>query len=174
MKTVENGHSVKLHYKGTFPDGEVFDDSRGRGQAMSVLVGNGQLIRGFESALIGMTEGEVKTINLTSEQAYGPVVEQAVRTAPKDAFPPDFVFAEGTLVSGRAADGRTVNARIVSFDDETVTLDHNHPLAGKDINFEIEVLEIDGVKNTKSFNECTVKELRRLSHNNYSASERFN
>ena len=143
MKTIENGHAVKLHYKGTFPNGDVFDDSRERGQAMNVLVGNGQLIRGFENALLGMTEGEVKTINLTSDEAYGPVIEQALRTAPKSAFPENFVFEEGTLVSGQGADGRIINARIVSFDDNTVTLDHNHPLAGKDINFEIEVLEID-------------------------------
>ena len=143
MKTVENGNAVKLHYKGTFPDGEVFDDSRARGQAMNVLVGNGQLIRGFESALIGMTEGETKSINLSSDEAYGPVVEQAFATAPKAAFPEDFVFEEGTMVSGRSADGNVMNARIVSFDDESVTLDHNHPLAGKDINFEIEVLKID-------------------------------
>tara|TARA_R110000824_G_C15147698_1_gene670668 strand:+ start:97 stop:546 length:450 start_codon:yes stop_codon:yes gene_type:complete len=143
MKTVINGNNVKLHYKGTFPDGEVFDDSRARGQTMNVLVGNGQLIKGFESALIGMTEGEVKTINLAPEEAYGPVIEQAIVTAPKSSFPEDFVFQEGVMVSGTSKEGKTISATIASFDDESVVLDHNHPLAGKDINFEIEVVKID-------------------------------
>ena len=143
MKTVTNGNSVKLHYKGTFPNGEVFDDSRTRGETMNILVGEGRLIDGFESALIGMTEGQVKTVNLTAEEAYGERVPQAVVTAPKSAFPEGFPFEEGMPVSGQGPDGQPMHARIVSFTDTEVTLDHNHPLAGKDINFEIELVEIE-------------------------------
>jgi len=142
MKTVTNGNNVKLHYKGTFPNGEVFDDSRSRGSTMDILVGQGRLLEGFESALIGMTEGEVKTINLSADEAYGHPVSDAIITAPKNAFPEDFPFEEGMPVSGQGPDGRPVHAKIISFTDTEVTLDHNHPLAGKDINFEIELVEI--------------------------------
>jgi peptidylprolyl isomerase len=143
MKTVTDGNSVKLHYKGTFPDGEVFDDSRLRGETMNILVGNGQLIKGFESALLGMTEGETKTINLTADEAYGQPKEEAIVTAPRNAFPEDFPFEEGLAVQGRGPSGQPVMAKILSFDESKVTLDHNHPLAGKDINFEIELVEIE-------------------------------
>ena len=142
MKTVTNGNNVKLHYKGTFPSGEVFDDSRTRGTTMDILVGSGRLIAGFESALIGMTEGEVKTINLTADEAYGQPVPDAIVTTPKSAFPEDFPFEEGMPVTGQGPGGQPLHARIVSFTDTEVTLDHNHPLAGKDINFEIELVEI--------------------------------
>ena len=142
-RTVENGNSVKLHYKGTFPDGEIFDDSRVRGETMNVLVGNGQLIKGFESALIGMTEGQVKTVSLTSDEAYGPTIPEAVVTAPVDAFPPDFPFEVGMPVMANAPNGQSMMATIISFNETEVTLDHNHPLAGKDLNFEIELVEIE-------------------------------
>ena len=77
MKKVQMGSAVNLHYKGTFSNGEIFDDSRARGQTIQVLVGNGVLLKGFESALLGMTEGEVKTVSLSSEEAYGPIKEEA-------------------------------------------------------------------------------------------------
>ena len=95
MKTVENGNNVELHYKGTFPDGEVFDSSWDRGETMNILVGHGRLIKGFESALLGMTEGETKTINLTADEAYGPVMPEAIISVPKEAFPENFAFEEG-------------------------------------------------------------------------------
>ena len=135
MKTVENGNSVELHYKGTFPDGEVFDSSWDRGKTMNILVGQGQLIKGFESALLGMTEGETKVINLSADEAYGQVIEEAIISVPKSAFPEGFPFETGTSVQGQNSAGSPVIARIVKFDDNEVTLDHNHPLAGKDINF---------------------------------------
>ena len=162
MKTVENGNTVHVHYKGTFSDGEVFDDSRVRGETIQVQVGNGVLIKGFESALLGMTEGQVKTVNLTSDQAYGPVREEAFITAPKSAFPPDFKFEKGMPVTGNSPKG-TFQARIISFTEDEVKLDHNHPLAGKDINFEIELVKIDNLEDTKAFDSYTVKELRSFA-----------
>ena len=142
MKTAENGHTVTVHYKGTFPNGEVFDDSRSRGQAMDVLIGAGRILPGFENALVGMSTGESKTVSLTADQAYGQPNPEAIATVPKAAFPPDYSFEIGTRVQGQSPDGNTVLAKIVSFDDDNVTLDHNHPLAGEDLNFEIEVLSI--------------------------------
>jgi len=149
MKTVENGNSVMLHYKGTFPDGEVFDDSRTRDQPMKVMVGGGSLIKGFESALLGMQEGQKKTVNLTPDDAYGHPSPQAIAEVPKTAFPDEFVFEVGARVSGTSPTGQPVLAKIVSVGETDVTLDHNHPLAGKDINFEIEVLEIEEETSTE-------------------------
>ena len=148
MKTVENGNAVKLHYKGTFPDGEVFDSSWDRGETMNILVGQGRLIKGFESALLGMTEGETKTINLTAEEAYGPVIPEAIVSVPKEAFPENFAFEEGVTVQGSNKNGSPVMAKIIEFDDQVVKLDHNHPLAGKDINFEIELVKIEETETT--------------------------
>tara|TARA_R100001082_G_C4337572_1_gene148555 strand:- start:385 stop:957 length:573 start_codon:yes stop_codon:yes gene_type:complete len=171
MKTIENGNNVKLHYKGTFPDGEVFDDSRMRGDGLEVLVGEGKLLKAFESALVGMTEGETKKFSVKSDEAYGPLREEAIVTAPRGAFPEDFEFNTGAMVQGRGPQGQAVLAKIVSYDDNTVTLDHNHPLAGKDLNFEVDVIQINKFADTSSFTEefltsQTVKELRTLAKQN--------
>ena len=161
MKTVQKGNAVKLHYKGTFTDGKVFDDSKKLGTPMRVLVGNSNLIKGFEKALIGMKEGQTKTINLTPDQAYGQVQEEAIVTVPKTAFPENFVFNQGALVSGNTPDGRELRAKIISIEDKQVVLDHNHPLAGKNINFEIELVEIEGADNKLS--SYTVKQLKTMA-----------
>ena len=163
MKKIINGTSVELHYKGTFSNGEVFDDSRTRGSAMQVLVGSGQVLKGFDTALVGMTEGQVKTVNLSSDNAYGPRYPEAVITTSKKSFPPGFPFQEGLPVAGQDPNGNPVRARIISFTDTEVVLDHNHPLAGKDLNFEIEVVKIGSSKNTGTFGDYTVKELRSFA-----------
>jgi len=148
MKTATNGNNVKIHYKGTLANGEIFDDSRSRGSTMTVTVGKGSLIKGFESALVGMTEGQTKKISLAPEEAYGPVIEQAIISVPTNAFPENFKFEQGVTVQGQNATGTPVMAKIVDFNKETVTLDHNHPLAGKDLNFEIELVEIEETTET--------------------------
>ena len=148
MKTVTNGNNVKLHYKGTFTDGEVFDDSRTRGETMAVLVGEGRVLPGFENALIGMTEGQTKTVSLGADEAYGQSNPQAITTLQKDVFPPDYEFVPGQRVQGNSANGQPILAKIVSFTDTDVTLDLNHPLAGRDINFEIELVEIEEIIDT--------------------------
>jgi len=163
MKTIKNGAFVELHYKGTFPNGEIFDDSRTRGIPMKVLVGSGQVIKGFDTALVGMAEGQIKKVNLPSESAYGPRYPEAIITAQKKAFPEDFPFEEGLPVAGQDPNGNPVRARIVSFTDTEVVLDHNHPLAGKDLNFEIEVVKIGSSKNTGTLGNHTVKELRAFA-----------
>ena len=136
------GHRVVVHYKGTFPNGEVFDNSREHGTGMKILLGENTLLKGFDEAMVGMTEGEVKTISLTCDEAYGDINPHAIISVPREAFPKDFEFKVGNLVSGAGPEGHPVGATIASFDDESVVLDHNHPLAGKDINFEIELVEI--------------------------------
>ena len=140
--TVQSGQTVSVHYRGTLDDGSEFDNSRNRGEAMEVEVGSGQLIAGFDAALLGMTVGEVRNIHLEPEEAYGPYRDDAVQEAPKALFPPGFVFTEGEVVKGSTPTGQPVVAKIVEEKDSTVILDLNHPMAGKSLNFEIELISV--------------------------------
>lgn len=137
---VAEGNVVELHYRGTFPDGTQFDSSYDRNQPIQVQVGTGQLIKGFENALIGMKDGQTKTISLKPEEAYGPSNPEAFSTVQRNQFPDDYVFVEGSPVQGNTEDGRPIFATIASFTETEVTLDLNHPLAGKQLNFDIELL----------------------------------
>lgn len=139
---VVTGNNVTLHYKGSFADGETFDSSYERGQPIKTIIGSGQLLGGFETALIGMKEGQTKTINLTADDAYGQPNPQAFTTVERTAFPTAYEFEIGQQVQGTREDGSPLLARIAAFSEEVVTLDMNHPLAGKDLNFEIELVEI--------------------------------
>jgi len=141
-KTVEEGNLVTLHYRGTLKDGTEFDSSYGREEPMKVLAGSGQLITGFEKALSGMTEGEKKTFTLAPAEAYGDHDPEAKTTMERNAFPEDFDFTTGMTVPLSGPAGQTFLATITDFDDDTVTADLNHPMAGKDLTFEVEVLEI--------------------------------
>ena len=141
--TVQSGQTVSVHYRGTLDDGSEFDNSRNRGEAMQVEVGSGQLIAGFDAALLGMTVGEVKNIHLGAEEAYGPTDDTAIQEAPKDLFPSGFVFKTGEMIQGQAPTGQPILAKIVEEKESTVVLDMNHPLAGKDLNFEIEIMSIN-------------------------------
>jgi len=141
MSMVENGQTVSVHYVGTLDDGTEFDNSRVRGSAMSFQMGTGRVIPGFENAITGMSVGETKNISIQSGDAYGPVNESAVQTTTRDAFPEDFELQEGLQVQGQGPNG-PVLATIKNFDNDNVTLDMNHPLAGKNLNFEIELVSI--------------------------------
>mgnify|MGYP003112088158 FL=1 len=145
---VTNGNNVKVHYKGTLNDGSEFDNSHVRGETLNFKVGSDQLLSGFSNALVGMTEGQVKSFTLTSAEAYGEYDPNAVATAPKTAFPEDFEFNVGSQVEGTAPNGRPFLAKIKAFDDNEVTLDVNHPLAGEDLTFEVELVEIETTETT--------------------------
>ncbi len=140
--TVENGQTVSVHYVGTLDDGTEFDNSRHRGEAISVEVGSGKLIPGFDAALLGMTVGEKKTFTLNPEDAYGDVNPEAFQTVPHTQFPEGHEFALDEVVQGQGPEGPVI-ARISALGDTEVTLDFNHPLAGKNLNFEIEVLSAE-------------------------------
>ena len=143
MTKVENGQKVSVDYVGTFDDGTEFDSSQSRGEPLSFQVGSSQLIAGFDQALPGMVVGETKNVKLQPEQAYGEINEEAVQTVPRSMFPEGFEFIEGGTVVGQNATGQQMMAKINAFDDEGVTLDYNHPMAGKTLNFEIKLLSID-------------------------------
>ena len=142
-KKVKKGQTVSVHYVGTLDDGTEFDSSRIRNEAVSFEVGSGQLISGFDSAVSGMKIGEVKKVKLEPEQAYGDVNPGAFQTVPHSNFPPDFSFEVDSMVRGQDEQGDQVVARIDKINDDTVVLDFNHPLAGKSLNFEIELLSVE-------------------------------
>jgi peptidylprolyl isomerase len=139
---VKNGDSVKVHYIGTLNDGNEFDNSYKRGSTLDFQVGGGQMIKGFDDALVEMEIGQKKTINIKPEEAYGLRREDAITIVGKENFPPDFVAKEGEMVQGRTETGQPVNALIIEVQENDVILDMNHPLAGEELNFEIELVEI--------------------------------
>ena len=141
MSTAEEGSTVSIHYTGTLTDGTEFDTSKGR-DPLSFTVGSGQVIPGFNDNVIGMSVGETKTFTITSDQAYGPVNEEAVQTFPRTQFPEDYEIQVGNTVTGTGGNGAPFMAKILSEGAEGVTLDFNHPLAGQDLVFEVEVVSI--------------------------------
>mgnify|MGYP001172132066 FL=1 len=139
---VENGHNIKVHYVGTLADGTEFDNSRTRGKTLDFQVGSPGLITGFSNAVVGMTTGETKTITLGPDDAYGQVNPDAFQNVPKTQFEDDFVFEVGGAVMGQGPQG-PFRATIHEVEEESVVLDFNHPLAGKDLTFEVEVVEVE-------------------------------
>jgi len=143
MSKVENGQTVKIHYTGKFDDDTEFDNSRSRGEALTFQVGSGQLITGFDNAVVGMAIGEVKNVSLTPLEAYGESREELVQTISQSVFPQDYEFQVDSTVQGQNELGQDVVARIDSVGEDSVVLDFNHPMAGKNLNFEIELLGVE-------------------------------
>jgi len=139
---VEKGNNVKVHYTGTLEDGKEFDNSRKRGETLNFSVGTGQMIAGFDTAVEGMVVGEIKDVVLEPKQAYGERSEDAVMPVNRKNFPDDFKVEVGAMVQGKSEQGMPVQATIVGEDKENLILDMNHPLAGKTLNFNIELVEI--------------------------------
>jgi len=148
---VENGFNVKVHYKGTFADGTEFDNSRKRGQTLDFEVGTPNLIQGFNKAVLGLTTGQSRTVTLAPDDAYGQVNPEAFQNVPKVQFGSDFVFEVGAAVMGQGPQG-PFRATIHEVHDSDVTLDFNHPLAGKDLTFEVEVVSATAPGQTNNWN----------------------
>ena len=140
---IKNGQTVNIHYVGTLRDGTEFDSSRKRGNPLSFTLGSGNILPAFEQAVQTMKIGERKTFSLAATDAYGEVMTEAIQSVPKASFSPDVQFEIGEMVNGQTPDGNPVQAKISSIEEETVTLDFNHPLAGEDLNFDIELISID-------------------------------
>lgn len=143
MLQVENGNTVSVHYRGTLNDGTEFDSSHSRNEALTFQVGAGQMISGFDSAVVGMAVGETKNVTLTPDQAYGDSNPEAITDVPKSAFPDGYNFQVNEMVHGQNDLGQAVRGTINEVKDDAVTIDFNHPMAGKDLNFEIELVSID-------------------------------
>lgn len=138
---VENGNNVSVHYRGTLGDGTEFDNSRTRGETLEFCVGSGQMIKGFNDAVVGMATGETKSVTLVPADAYGDRNPAALQAVPRTAFGDDFEFEVGEMIQGNGPRGPFV-ARIHELQETDVVLDLNHPLAGEELNFEIEVVSV--------------------------------
>lgn len=141
MSKVKDGDTVKVHYTGTLQDGEVFDSSEGR-EPLEFTLGQGQLIPGFENAVTGLGKGESTTVDIPSKEAYGELREDLVISVPKDQLPDEVEPQIGMQLQVNQPDGQPIPVRITEVGDENLTLDANHPLAGKDLTFKIELVEI--------------------------------
>jgi len=140
-QTVKNGDTVKVHYTGRFEDGVVFDSSEGR-DPLEFKVGDGMLIWGFEDALLGMAPGERKTIRVEPQDAYGEYDENLVLTMPMDRVPEDITPEIGMELQLISQSGQKLPVTVKEIQKEAIILDANHPLAGKVLVFDIELLEI--------------------------------
>jgi peptidylprolyl isomerase len=136
---IENGKVVSVHYVGKFTDGEVFDSSEGR-EPLQFEVGSGQLIPGFESAIIGKIVGDKVTASITPEEGYGLVREDLIVSVPLDKMPGDVEV--GQALEAQGDNGQSAQVFVKEVNEDNVVIDGNHPLAGKDLVFEIEVIEI--------------------------------
>ncbi|MCF6157475.1 MAG: peptidylprolyl isomerase [wastewater metagenome] len=142
MKQARHGDTVKVHYTGKLNDGTVFDSSSNR-DPLEFTIGDHELIPDFEKAVVGMSPGESKTVKVKSENAYGPHKDEMVMVVNRDQFPEDVTPEVGQQFKVRTTDGRTTVVTVADVTESTVTLDANHPLAGKDLVFDIRLVEVE-------------------------------
>jgi len=142
MAPAKNGDTVKIHYTGKLTDGTVFDSSEGR-DPLEFTLGQGMVIPGFEQGIVDMNLGEKKTINIDVENAYGPLRQELMFEVPKEQLPPDMAPEVGMqLQMMQGEGGQPILVTIAAVGDEAVTLDANHPLAGKELIFDIELVSL--------------------------------
>lgn len=141
MTKVKNGDTVSLHYTGKLEDGSIFDSSLKEGrEPLKAKLGENMLIPGFENGIIDMAVGDKKTIEIEANDAYGPFLDERTFEIPLNQVPPG--ISVGEFLTGTGPDGSAIQVKVLEVKDDTVVLDANHPLAGKKLIFEIELLEI--------------------------------
>ena len=136
---IENGNVVDVHYVGKLTDGNVFDSSEGR-EPLKFEVGSGQIIPGFENAVMGKTVGDKVTVTINPEMAYGEVREDLFVQLPIDKMPGD--VEPGQMLQAMSDDGRATQVRVHEVNEDNVIIDGNHPLAGQDLIFDIEIVSV--------------------------------
>lgn len=141
MVQAKSGDTVKIHYTGRLEDGTVFDSSAER-EPLEFTIGGGQVIPGFEQAVLGMALEESKTEKIPMDQAYGPHREEMVLEVSREQIPPDINPEVGQQLQIQQANGQSVPVFVTEVTDSQITLDANHPLAGEDLTFEIQLVEI--------------------------------
>ncbi|MCW8890761.1 MAG: peptidylprolyl isomerase [Sedimenticola sp.] len=141
MSSPQLGQTVKVHYTGTLEDGTQFDSSAGR-EPLEFTLGQGQVIPGFEKALEEMTVGETKTVNIPADEAYGAHQPELVQKVEREQIPAEIELAIGAQLQAQGPDGQVFRLVVIELDEATATLDGNHPLAGKALTFELELVEI--------------------------------
>ncbi len=141
MSQAKSGDTVKVHYTGTLADGSQFDSSQGR-DPLEFTLGGGNVIPGFDQGVTGMAVGETKTIHIPAEESYGPRHDHLTQDVPRSAMPTDIELEQGMVLNAQGPEGQTLNFTVVEFDDQSVKVDGNHPLAGKDLTFALELVAI--------------------------------
>ena len=141
MSTAKSGDTVTVHYTGKLEDGSVFDSSKD-GEPLEFTIGSGQVIAGFEHAVIGMSPGDSRTEKILARDGYGDYSEASVAEVGRDKFPSEMQLHVGQSLRVKDPQQRTMQVVIAQLSEDKVTLDANHPLAGKDLLFEIELLQI--------------------------------
>lgn len=141
MSQAKSGDTVKIHYTGTLDDGTEFDSSAGR-EPLEFALGGGQVIPGFDSAVDGMSIGDSKTVTIPPGEAYGDRHDQLVQEVPKTALPEDMKPEVGMQLQSQSPDGQIMNLVVAEVAEESITVDGNHPLAGQELTFAIELVEI--------------------------------
>ena len=143
MAQVKTGDKVKVHYHGKLPNGETFDSSEGRAP-LEFEVGSGMVIKGFDDGVTGMSVGEKKTLNIPYDEAYGPRNPEMIVEFPKERFPQDMELELGLQLMMNNGAGQQFPVVVTQIKEDVVLLDANHPLAGQDLIFDIELVEIVG------------------------------
>lgn len=141
MAAAKKGDTVRIHYTGTLDDGTTFDSSAGR-DPLEFLLGSGQVIKGFDDGVMGMEVGEKKTVNIPCEYAYGPANEAMIQDVPREQIPAEIPLEVGLMLQMQGPGGQVLPVKVVKITDESVTLDANHELAGKDLTFALELVGI--------------------------------
>ncbi|MDU8925974.1 peptidylprolyl isomerase [Alisedimentitalea sp. MJ-SS2] len=141
MAQVKQGDTVQIHYTGTLDDGSVFDSSEGR-DPLEFTFGQGQVIPGLEVGMEGMSVGDKREIKAPADQAYGPVFEEARQSVPRTELPDEIPMEIGTQVHAQNQEGQVMTLTIFEISETHVVLDANHPLAGKDLTFAVELVSI--------------------------------
>jgi peptidylprolyl isomerase len=141
MQVVKKGDTVKVHYQGRMTNGETFVSSEGR-EPLEFKVGSGMVIAGFDNGVLDMKEGDKKTVEIPVDNAYGPRDESLVIEFPREKLPPDLKPEEGMQLQLSNQDGQAYPVVVTSVGENSIMLDANHPLAGEDLVFDIELVEI--------------------------------
>ena len=141
MSAAKSGDTVRIHYTGTLDDGTQFDSSAGR-EPLEFALGVGQVIPGMDNAVEGMAVGDKKSVTISPEEAYGPRHDQLVQNVPKSQLPEGMTPAIGMQLSAQHESGQALQLTVTAVHDDSITVDGNHPLAGKALTFDIELVEI--------------------------------
>ena len=141
MNAAKSGDTVRIHYTGKLEDGTQFDSSEGR-DPLEFALGSGNVIPGFENAVEGMAVGDKKSVTIPPEEAYGPRHEQLIQEVPRNRLPDGMTPTVGMDLQSQNENGQVMQFSVTAVDEESITVDGNHPLAGKALSFDVELVEI--------------------------------
>ncbi len=144
MAQAKAGDIVKVHYTGTLTNGQIFDSSKTR-EPLEFTLGSGMVIPGFDAAVTGLSPGESVTQTIPSGEAYGPYQEEMVATIDRENIPADFELEVGQRLQMQVPNGEAMAVTVTDVQGDTITLDGNHPLAGQDLTFELELVAISNL-----------------------------